>query len=109
MNIAVFGSFGERPLASGWQRERCLALFGGGDFDLTGTRPGDDAHLTAVSIMGSVEIKVDPGTQVTMGGFSFLGSRDVKVTPGDGPAFSLRAVAIFGSVEVEEPDLDDDD
>ena len=109
MNVAIFGSFGDRPLPSGWERERCLAMFGGGEFDLTGTRPGDGAHLTAVSIFGGIEIIVDPGTQVTMSGFSLFGGREVKVRPGDGPGFTLRAVAIFGGIEVEEADLDDED
>ena len=77
-------------------------MFGGGEFDLTGIRPGDGAHLTAIAVFGGIEIIVDPGTQVTMSGFSLAGSRDIEVTPGDGPAFSLRAIAILGSVEVKE-------
>lgn len=103
MNIAVFGSFGQRVLASGWSRETAVALLGGGDFDLTGVVPGDGARLTAVAIFGGIDVIVDEGTQVTMGGFSLFGSRVVKVTPGDGPAMRVRAVVFFGSVEVRPP------
>ena len=102
MNLAIFGGFGERPLAPGWRKETAVALFGGGSFDLTSAPPGENARLTAVAILGGFEIKVAPGTRVTMSGLSFLGGRDVKVTPGDGPELHLNAVAILGGVEVKE-------
>lgn len=101
MNVAVFGSFGKRMLAPGWTKERAVAFFGGGDFDLTGIEAGEDARLTATAIFGSIDVIVDEGTQVTVTGFSFFGSRDVKIEPSDQPAIHIRAVAIFGSVDVE--------
>ena len=108
MNIAVFGSFGERVLASGWSRETAIALLGGGDFDLTGVVPGDNARLTAVAVFGGIDVIVDEGTQVTMSGFSLFGSRVVKVAPGDGPAMKVRAFAFFGGVEVRPPESADE-
>lgn len=101
MNVAVLGSFGKRGLAPGWTRERAIAIFGGGDFDLTGVEPGDDAYLTAFSLFGSVDVIVDAGTPVTMSGFSLFGSRDVTVRAGAGKPIHLRGIAIFGSVEVK--------
>ena len=104
MNVAMFGGFGKRVLASGWTRETAIAVFGGGEFDLTGVVPGEGARLTAVAVLGGIEIKVDPGTKVTMSGFSLFGGREVKVRPGDGPPIALRAFAVLGGVEVKTPD-----
>ncbi len=102
MNLAIFGGFGERPLAPGWTKETAIAVLGGGEFDLTGAPPGPDARLTAVAVLGGIEIKVAPGTRVTMSGLSFLGGRDAKVAPGDGPELHLNATAILGGVEIKE-------
>ena len=54
-----------------------------------------------VAILGGIEIKVAPGTRVTMSGLSFLGGREVKVEPGDGPQIHLNATAILGGVEIK--------
>jgi hypothetical protein len=53
--------------------------------------------------LGGIKIIVDEGTRVTMSGFSLLGHRKAAVVAGDGPTIHLRAVAIFGQVEVEAP------
>lgn len=29
MNVAIFGGFGDRPLAPGWTKETAVAVFGG--------------------------------------------------------------------------------
>ena len=104
MNISVLGGFGNRMLAPGWTRETALALFGGGDFNLTGVTPGEDAQLTAIAIFGGIDIIVDQGTQITMSGFNLLGGRAVTVEAGDGPHVAVRAVAIFGGIEVKPPE-----
>lgn len=103
MNIAIFGSFGERLLAPGWVKQTALAFLGGGDFDLTGVEPGADAQLTAIAVFGGIDIIMDEGTRITMDGFSLFGSREVEVVPGDGPAVHIRSYAVFGSVEVKPP------
>lgn len=101
MNVAIFGGFGDRPLAPGWTKETAVAVFGGGELDLRSAPPGESARLTAVAVLGGVEVKVAPGTRVTMSGLSFLGGRDVKIEPGDGPEIRVHAVAILGGVEVK--------
>lgn len=88
-------------LAAGWTREVAVAVFGGGEFDMTNVPPGEEATLTAVAIFGGVDIIVDQGTQVTMSGFSLFGSREVEVEVGDGPPVAVRAIAIFGGVDVK--------
>jgi hypothetical protein len=103
MNVAIFGSFGQRLLAGGWTKETAIAFFGGGDFDLTDVQPGPNAQLTAVAIFGSVDVRVAEGTQVTMSGASLLGSRKVKVPTGSGPELRVRGIAVFGHVDVLPP------
>jgi hypothetical protein len=103
MNIVVFGSFGKRGLPNGWTEETTVALLGSGDFDLTGVQPGENPRLTAVAILGSVDVVVDEGTNVALSGFSLFGSRNIKVTGGDGPTIRLRGTAILGSVNVKPP------
>ena len=102
MNVAIFGGFGERPLAPGWQKETAVAIFGGGSFDLTNAPPGPNARLTLVAFLGGVDVKVPPGSRITMSGLSLLGGREVKVTPGDGPEIHVNAYAVLGGVEVKE-------
>lgn len=102
MNFALFGGFGKRPLPPGWTRETAVAILGGGQFDLTSSPPGPQARLTAVSLLGGVEITVPPGSRVRMSGLSLLGGREVEVNPGEGPEFRLHAVAILGGVTVKE-------
>ena len=104
MNVAIFGGFGKRMLAPGWTKETAIAFAGGGDFDLTEVAPGEDARLTAIAVFGGIDIVVDEGTQVSMSGFSLFGGRDVDVAAGQGPALHIRAVAVFGSVEVKAPE-----
>lgn len=106
MNVAIFGSFGERMLADGWTRQTACALLGGGDFDLTGVEPGAGAQLRAIAVFGGIDIIVDEGTQVTMDGFSLFGSRNVEVNPAQGPAVHIRSYAIFGGVDVKTPAAD---
>jgi hypothetical protein len=102
MNIAVFGGFGKRPLAPGWKRETAIAIFGGGEFDITDATPAEGARLFAFALLGGIKVEVAPGTRVRMGGFSLFGGRDAVVAPGDGPEVRVTAVAILGGVRIEE-------
>lgn len=100
MNVAMFGGFGKVPPPPGWRRETAVAVLGGGELDLTRAAPADDARLTAVALLGGIDVKVPEGARVSMSGFSLLGGRDVKVAPGDGPVIRIRAVAVLGGVSV---------
>ncbi len=101
MNVALFGGFGKTPLAPGWRRQTALALLGGGDLDLGAATPADDARLTAIAILGGIDVRVPPGTRIALSGLSLFGGRDVEVPPGDGPTIRIRAFAIFGGVTVK--------
>ena len=100
MNVALFGGFGKTPLAPGWRRETAIALLGGGDLDLAAAPPADGARLTAIAVVGGIDVRVPAGTRIVMSGLSLLGGRDVKVPPGEGPTIGVRAFAIFGGVTI---------
>ena len=101
MNAALFGGFSKSPPPPGWRRQTALALFGGGDLDLGAAPPGDDARLTAVAILGGIDVRVPPGARVALSGLSLFGGRDVQVPPGDGPTIRVRAFAILGGVTIK--------
>ena len=103
MHVAIFGSIDEGGFPPGWTREAVVTVFGSIKLDLTRRPPADGAVLSATSILGSVEVIVPPGSRVSARGVSFLGSRKISAEPGDGPALTLKAVTVLGSVEVKEP------
>jgi hypothetical protein len=102
MNVALFGAFERRPFSPGWTKETLLAIFGGGEVDLAGAPPGDGARLTAIAILGGIDLYVEPGSRISFSGLSLFGDREINVTPGDGPSFRLRAIAILGGVDAKE-------
>ena len=102
MNLAVLGGFGKQPFSPGWTKQTAVAVLGGGEIDLTHSPPGEGARLTAVAVLGGIDITVAPGSRLTVSGFSLLGGREIKVEPGEGPAMQLRLIAVLGGVEVKE-------
>lgn len=103
MNFAMFGGFDRRPLAPGWKEETLVAVLGGGEVDLTASPPeGGSGRLTAVAVLGGIDLRVPPGTRIAMSGLSLFGGRSVNVTEGDGPSIQLKAVAVLGGIEVKE-------
>jgi hypothetical protein len=103
MNLALFGGFDRRPLGPGWTKETFVAVFGGGEIDLTESPPEGEGKLTAVALFGGVTFIVPAGTRLSMGGASILGGRSVNVSEGDGPTIRLNAVAVLGGIEAREP------
>jgi hypothetical protein len=101
MNVAVFGGFSKAPFAPGWRRQTALALLGGGELDLGAATPADDARLTAIAVLGGIDVRVPPDARVELSGLSLFGGRDVKVPPGDGPTIRVRAFAILGGVSIQ--------
>jgi hypothetical protein len=64
-----------------------------------------EATITAVSVMGSIDIIVSEGVDVDLGGFAFMGSKDCRtndsfVHPG-APLIRVQAYCLMGSVTVK--------
>jgi hypothetical protein len=100
-NWAILGGFGKMPVAPGWTKATAVAVLGGGELDLSAAPPGPAARLTAVAILGGIDVLVPPGTKVSLSGLSLLGGREVKIEPGEGPTIDLRAVAVLGGIAVK--------
>lgn len=83
-----------------------LAIMGGAQIDLRGAEiTADEVHITAVAIMGGIEITVPEGVGVTMDGIPIMGGRgmrvkDVPPLPG-APHIYVHAFPIMGGVQVK--------
>jgi hypothetical protein len=85
---------------------RAVAVMGGCALDLReATMPPDEMRITAVAVMGGVEVVVPEGVEVVVTGFSLMGGygahvADVPRRPHT-PVVRVRAVSIMGGVEVK--------
>jgi hypothetical protein len=80
---------------------------GGVELDFRDARLGaGETHVTAVAVMGGIEIVVPPGLPVTVRGLGILGGID-QVEQGGGeldpsaPHLKITALALMGGVEVK--------
>jgi class 3 adenylate cyclase len=89
---------------------RALAIMGGCDLDLRQAEiDGDEIVITAVAIMGAVDIIVPEGIEVDMSGVPIMGGKDLKIadvppTPG-APRVRVRAFPFMGGVTVRNKGL----
>jgi hypothetical protein len=87
------------------ERTTAVALMGSVDLDLRRAEiTSDVAEITAVAVMGSVEILVPEGVEVELTGFALMGAKEERVAdvpplPG-APLVRVRAFALMGAVEV---------
>ena len=83
-----------------------VAVMGGCDLDLRGAEiDGPEVTITAIAVMGRVDIIVPEGIQVEMDGFAFMGSKEARLgherpIPG-APVVRVRAFALMGGVTVK--------
>jgi len=95
-----------KQTASGWTRGIVIAIFGGGELDLSSSPPCPDARLTVVAILGGFKIFVAPETRVSVGGFGLFGGRD-ELEPGEANdrRGSERRAGAGGGLRVEAIEL----
>jgi hypothetical protein len=84
-----------------------VAFWGGVELDLTRARYAErEVTITAVAIMGGIQIVVDPDTTVIVSGVGIMGAFEDKArcegTPG-GPVVRINGLAFWGGVEVRRP------
>jgi hypothetical protein len=83
-----------------------LAVLGGVELDLRdATIEGDELVLTAVAILGGIEITVPEGVEVDVTGFAVLGGNEHEqgtepVRPGT-PVVRVRAFSLLGGIDVK--------
>jgi len=86
-------------------KTKALAIMGGIELDLRNAEiEGSEVTITAVAIMGGIDIIVPEGVIVHMQGFALMGGKDVKVAdvpilPG-APVIKVRAFPVMGGVSV---------
>jgi len=89
-----------------------FALMGGVQLDLRGaTLSAQVTTITAVAIMGGIEIVVPPGIRVESSGFGFMGGWDNRARNDlqgpDAPLLRVRGVAFMGGVDIRTKELPD--
>jgi Domain of unknown function (DUF1707)/Cell wall-active antibiotics response 4TMS YvqF len=105
-NVAIMGGAVRRGRWHPAPRSVAIALMGGVDLDLRdATIEGDELVITAVALMGGINVIVPEGIEVDLGGFALMGANDHRpgtapVRPGT-PVVRVRAFALMGGIDVK--------
>jgi hypothetical protein len=80
-----------------------VAIMGGGDIDLRETIFDEpEIRITAVAIMGGIDVIVPAGVEVEVSGLAIMGGNESKVTaqnlPPGAPRVHVRAFSLMGGV-----------
>ena len=82
-NIAVLGGCDRKGRWRPAPDSVALAVLGGVDLDLRdATIEGDELVITAIAVLGGIEIVVPEGVEVDLGGFALLGGNDARAGHG---------------------------
>jgi class 3 adenylate cyclase len=87
-------------------KTNAVAVLGGCDMDLRKAEiQGPEVEITAVAVLGGIDITVPEGFDVELRGFSFMGGRDLKlrdvpIVPGS-PRIVVKGFAFLGGIEVK--------
>jgi hypothetical protein len=105
-NIAVMGGCTRRGRWRPAPRSIAIAFMGGVDLDLReATIEEDELVITAIAVMGGVDVIVPDGVEVDLGGFALMGGNDHR--PGQAPVRAgtptvrVRAFSLMGGVDVK--------
>jgi hypothetical protein len=103
-NIAIMGGSERRGTWRPSPDLVALALMGGVVLDLRGALIEGDIVITAVAVMGGIEIIVPEGIEVDVGGFAVMGGHEhhpgsEPIRPGT-PMVRVRGYALMGGLEV---------
>jgi uncharacterized protein DUF1707/cell wall-active antibiotic response 4TMS protein YvqF len=104
-NIAVMGGSARKGRWRPAPDLVAIAFMGGVELDLRDALIEDeDIVITAVAVMGGIEIIVPEGIEVDVGGFAFMGGHEYRpgsepIRPGT-PMVRVRGYALMGGLEV---------
>lgn len=91
----VFAVMGGNTRKGGWQPARRIfsyAFWGGAELDFReAVLPEGTIEVTAIAVMGGVEIVVPPGVGIEAGGFALMGGVDQELEPAAGPESDASA------------------
>lgn len=84
-------------------------MFGGATLDLREAALQPGARVDALALFGGVEVIVPVGWRVELSGLPIFGGYSDKTSgqhllPPDSPVLSMVATALFGGVEVKNPE-----
>jgi Domain of unknown function (DUF1707)/Cell wall-active antibiotics response 4TMS YvqF len=102
--VAVLGGVERKGRWRPARRTNVVALMAGAAIDLRDAEiEGGELHITAVSIMGGIEITVPEGVEVELSGFALMGGnsgpKDAAVAPG-APIVHVHAYSLMGGAGV---------
>ena len=104
-SVAVMSGVARRSRWRISERTAAIAVMGGCELDLRNAEiEGAEIEITAIAVMGGVEIVVPEGVDVEITGLAIVGAKedrvkDVRPLPG-APLIRVRAFALMGGVEV---------
>ena len=104
-SVAVMGGVDRKRRWRIAERSNAIAVMGGVHLDLRQAEiTGPEVVITAVALMGGIEIVVPEGVEVEVSGFAFMGGREEHIAetrplPG-APRIHVRAYAVMGGVNV---------
>ncbi len=104
-HLSLMGGSDKRGRWRLGRRLTSVAIMGGGDLDLRGAELDDDeVTITAIALMGGIDIYVPDSIDVDVSGFAVMGGNDERGStrpprPG-APLLHIRAFAIMGGVDV---------
>jgi class 3 adenylate cyclase len=86
-------------------RTVAIAVMGGTELDLRNAEfDGDEIHITALAVMGGIDIVVPEGVEVELSGLAIMGGKDSKVRPAPrvpgAPVVRVFALALMGGVTI---------
>jgi DUF1707 SHOCT-like domain/Cell wall-active antibiotics response LiaF, C-terminal len=104
-SVAIMGGVDRKRRWRIAERSNAVAVMGGVHLDLRQAEiTSPEVEITAVAVMGGIEIVVPEGVEVEVTGFAFMGGRsehvtETRVLPG-APRIHVRAFALMGGVDV---------
>ncbi|MGH9064463.1 MAG: DUF1707 SHOCT-like domain-containing protein [Acidimicrobiales bacterium] len=110
--VSVMGGSSRRGRWRPRARTNVVAVMGGCDLDLRHAEiDGDEVVITAVALMGGIDIVVPEGIEVDLTGIPIMGGKDLQVKPvpliPGAPRIRVRAFPIMGGVSVRSKSGDD--
>lgn len=106
--FALLGGSNVANRSTQFQHADVSAVLGGATLDLEGATLAPGARVDALALFGGVEVIVPVGVKVELSGLPVFGGYQDKTRrqawPADAPVLTVVATAMFGGVEVKNPD-----